>query len=429
MPIDIEIPKAFAPIWEKKRYKIFHGGRGSAKSESVARYLLVQGMNESVNILCCREFQVSIKQSVKSLLDALISEMGLEGFYQSLDNEIRGMNGTKITFAGLKNNVANIKSMHNIKYAWIEEAQVLSENSINVLLPTIRAEDSEIIFTMNPILPTDPAYVRFVLQPPKDSVVVKVNYDQNPFFPEVLEKERLDLLERDPIAYRNVWLGEPREAVEGAIYAKELQEAREGGRIGKFPVDLSKPVNLYADIGEANRFVLWCEQKEGLNRLLVDMIGGSGEKVPYYINEIQKRKFIVGTIVLPHDAEQNRANAEFTVKVMFQKAFPNSKIVVNPNFPGAVAVGIEAVRNIFPFLHFNEESEGVKDGLFALAHYHWKVDPDTGKSYGREPDHEYSDEPDGLRTLAMAFRVKDKQAPQPRRSVSLPRYLGGTVQF
>lgn len=425
--VDIEIPKAFNPIWQKHRYKVFIGGRGSGKSESVARYLLVKGMESPINILCCREFQVSIKQSVHSLLSALIAELGLSSFYQVLETEIRGVNGTKITFAGLKNNVANIKSMYNITKCWVEESQVLSENSINVLLPTIRAEESEIIFTMNPILPTDPAYVRFVLNPPKDAVVVKVNYDQNKFFPEVLEKERLDLMERDPIAYRNVWLGEPREAVEGAIYAKELQEAREAHRIGKFPVDLSKPVNLYADIGEANRFVLWCEQKEGLNRLLVDMIAGSGEKVPYYISEIQKRKFIVGTIVLPHDAEQNRANAEFTVKVMFQRAFPNSKVVVNQNFPGAVAVGIEAVRNIFPFLHFNEDSEGIKDGLFALAHYHWKVDPDTGKSYGKEPDHEYSDEPDGLRTLAMAFRVKDKKAPEERRPVSLPRYMTGRV--
>lgn len=422
---DVKIPKVFKRITEKARIKVYYGGRGSAKSESVARYLLLCGKEESMNILCCREFQVSIKQSVHSLLAALIVEMELSNFYQVLETEIRGVNGTKFIFAGLKNNVANIKSMYNIKKCWCEEAQVLSENSINILLPTIRADDSEIIFTMNPILPTDPAYVRFVLNPPKDSIVVKVNYDQNPFFPDVLEKERLDLLQRDPIAYNNVWLGEPRESVEGAIYAKELQSARNDGRIGSFPVDLSKPVNLYADIGEANNFVLWCEQKEGLNRLMVDMIVGHNEKVPHYINEIQKRKFTVGLIVLPHDAEQNRANAEFTVKVMFQRAFPNAKVVVNPNFPGAVAAGIEAVRNIFPFLYFNDGSEGVRAGLFSLAHYHWKIDPDTGKSYGKEPAHEFSDEPDALRTLAMAFRVSEKKKQEARRQTTMPRYLTG----
>lgn len=422
-----KLPPAFKRIREPARIKVFYGGRGSAKSETVARYLLLKGWEEPQNILCCREYQTSIKQSVHSLLASLVDSMQMSDFYKVTETEITGVNGTKFTFAGLKLNIANIKSMHNIKRCWCEESQTLSETSINVLLPTIRAENSEIIFTMNPILPTDPAYIRFVLNPPKDSIVVKVNYDQNPFFPDVLEKERLDLLERDPIAYKNVWLGNPREAVEGAIYSKELQQARDEGRIGSFPADLSKPVNLYADIGEANRFVLWCEQKEGLNRLLVDMIGGSGEKVPYYINEIQKRKFIVGTIVLPHDAEQNRANAEFTVKVMFQRAFPNSKIVVNPNFPGAVAAGIEAVRNIFPFLHFNEDSEGVKDGLFALAHYHWRVDPETGISYGKEPAHEFSDEPDGLRTLAMAYRVKDKQPAYYRPPAQLPRWMTGKI--
>lgn len=420
----IVIPKAFQRIFEPARIKCFWGGRGSAKSESVARYLLLMGAQEKQNILCCREFQTSIKQSVHSLLAAL-AEREFPGFYTILETEIRGRNGTRFFFAGLKTNVANIKSMHDIKRAWCEEAQVLSEASINVLLPTIRAEGSEIIFTMNPILPTDPAYRRFILHPPKDSMVIRVNYDGNPFFPDVLEKERLDMLERDPIGYRNVWLGEPRQAVEGAIYAAELQRAQDEGRIGEFPVDLSKPVNLYCDIGEANYFSIWCEQKEGLNRYLVDFIQNHLQKVPYYIQEIQKRQFIIGTIVLPHDAEQNRANAEFTTKVMFQRAFPNSKVVVNPNFPGAVAVGIEAVRNIFPFLYFNKGK--CTDGLFSLSHYHYKVDPDTGKSYGREPDHEHSDAPDGLRTLAMAFRVKDKKAAGERPKTALPRYLTGRI--
>lgn len=424
--LEVRLPKAFRRITEKARIKVFHGGRGGAKSETIGRYLLLCGKEEPMNILCCREFQTSIKQSVHSLLAALIVEMKMEGFYTVYETEIRGINGTRFTFAGLKTNIANIKSMHNIKKCWVEEAQVVSETSLNVLFPTIRAEGSELIFSMNPILATDPSYVRLVLNAQKEDVVVKVNYYDNPYLPEVLENDRKRDMARwgeDSETYRNIWLGEPRGSVEGAIYDKELLQARIEKRIGSFPVDLSKPVNLYADIGEADKFVLWCEQKEGLNRYLVDLIVDRGQKVPYYINEIQKRKFIVGTIVLPHDAEQSRANAEFTVKVMFQKAFPNSKVVVNPNFPGAVRTGIEAVRNIFPFLHFNEDSEGVREGLFSLAHYHWKVDEETGKAYGREPDHEYSDEPDGLRTLAMAYRVQDKKPPLPRRMQQLPRYM------
>lgn len=415
------MPKAFKRIWQPHRLKVFYGGRGGGKSESVGRYLLACGAQETMNILCCREFQVSIKQSVYSLLVSLIHEMKLDHFYKILDTEIRGINGTCIFFAGVRNNIDNIKSMHNIKKCWVEEAQKLTENSINVLLPTIRAEDSEILFTMNPVLPTDPAYVRFILNARDDSLVVKVNYTENPFFPAVLEAERLALLQSDPTAYRNVWLGEPRQAVEGAVYARELQEAQDNKRIGNFPVDLSKPVNLYCDIGEADCFSMWCEQKEGLNRYLVDFIQNHSQKVPYYINEIQKRQFIVGNIILPHDAEQSRTNAEFTVKVMFQKAFPNAKVVVNPNFPGAVRMGIEAVRNVFPFLHFNKKL--CADGLFSLSQYHWKKNVKTDKPHGEEPDHEFSDAPDALRMLAMAFRVTSKKKSDYKKVSIYPTFV------
>lgn len=360
-----------------------------------------------MNILCCREFQVSIKQSVKSLLDSLIQELQMQDFYQSFETEIRGVNGTKITFAGLKNNVANIKSMYDIKKCWCEEAQALSENSINVLLPTIRSEDSEIIFTMNPVLPTDPAYVRFVLSPPEDSIVVKVNYDQNPFFPQVLEKERLDLLGRDPVAYRNVWLGEPRQAVEGAIYARELQVALDEGRIGNVPYDPSKPCNTYWDIGQADCMSIIIEQRVGVERNLVDFIQDNLQKVPYYIDLLNKRGYNYATHVLPHDARQDRANAEFTTEMMVKKAFPNAKVIVNETFPGAVRTGIEAVRNIFPFIRIDKVKGA--DFLHSMAHYHFRVNPVTGKSFGEEPHHDFSDFPDALRAMAMAYRVTDKK--------------------
>lgn len=423
---EVRIPKAFKRIKDKARIKCFYGGRGSAKSESVARYLLLCGKEEAMNILCCREFMASIKQSVHSLLAALIIELELSDFYTVLDTEIRGVNGTKFVFAGLKNNVASIKSMYNIKKCWCEEAQSLSENSINVLLPTIRADDSEIILTMNPILPTDPVYARFVLNPPKNSIVVKVNYDQNPFFPDVLEKERQDLMERDAIAYRNVWLGEPREAVEGAIYSKELQEAQDQGRIGNFKPDKSKPVNTYWDIGEADCFTIVFEQKIGTNRYLVDFVQDSLRKVPYYLDILQKKGYIYGMHVLPHDAKQSRADAQFSTFVQVKNAYPNCVVHVNETFSGAVKIGIQAVRNIFPFLYIDREN-GV-EFLHSLARYHYKVDPNSGKSYGEEPHHDYSDFPDALRALAMAFRVKDNKFVTLRPRAPLPRYLTGKIR-
>ncbi len=411
--VPVHIAPAFKPLKDKARIKCFYGGRGAAKSESVGRYLLLKGKEESQNILCCREFQVSIKQSVHSLLEALIHEMQMDSFYKVTESEITGVNGTKFVFAGLKNNIANIKSMHDIKRCWVEEAQTLSENSINVLLPTIRAEESEIILTMNPILPTDPAYVRFVLKPPKDSIIVKVNYDQNPYFPQVLEKERLDLLERDPAAYRNVWLGEPRQAVEGAIYAKELQEAQDAGRIDTVSYDASKPVSTYWDIGEGDYMTIIMKQKVGLEHLLIDYIQDKHQKVPYYLNLLHERKYAYDLHVLPHDADHDRADAEFNTKTQVIKSFPNAKVHVNETYPGAVHDGIEAVRNIFPFLRIDREK--CADLLFSLAHYHYKVDPNTGKTYGDEPHHDFSDGPDALRAMAMAFRVGTKKQEAKRK--------------
>jgi phage terminase large subunit len=413
--VEVHIPKAFKRITETSRIKVFWGGRGSGKSESVARYLLLSGKEECMNILCCREFQVSIKQSVHSLLAALIEQMQLSYFYNVLDTEIRGLNGTKFSFAGLKNNIANIKSMHNIKKCWCEEAQNLSENSINVLLPTIRAPNSEIIFTMNPMLPTDPAYVRFIVNPPKDSVVVKVNYDQNPFFPEVLEKERLDLLERDPVAYRNVWLGEPRQAVEGAIYSRELQQAQEEGRIGSVPYDPSKSVSTYWDIGEGDYMTIIMKQKVGLEHYIIDYIQDRHHKVPYYLQLLHDKKYTYDMHVLPHDADHDRADAEFNTKMQVIRSFPNCRVIVNNTYAGAVRDGIEAVRNIFPFLRFDKEK--CADLLFSLAHYHYKVDPVTGKTYGQEPHHDYSDGPDALRAMAMSYR----QGPSPKKTVQRER--------
>ena len=160
---------------------------------------------------------------------------------------------------------------------------------------------------------------------------------------------------------------------------------------------------------------IWIEQKVGLNRYLVDFVQDNLEKVPHYIEILQRKGYNYSHHMLPHDGEHDRANAEFTTKQMVQKAFPNSHVECNENFSGAVKMGIEAVRNIFPFLHFNKEA--CRAGLYSLKMYHYKVNPETGRSYGEKPSHDYSDAPDALRTLAMAFRKTGprKQPRQPKK--------------
>ncbi len=167
------------------------GGRGGTKSWGAARALLIKAAKKPLRILCTREVQKSIKDSVHQLLSDQIEALGLGAQYQILTHEIRGANGSLIVFAGLADQtVESIKSLEGFDVVWVEEARSCSRRSWSILIPTIRKEGSEIWVTFNPELDTDETYRRFVLNPPPDAVVVKMGWQDNPWFPEVLERER-----------------------------------------------------------------------------------------------------------------------------------------------------------------------------------------------------------------------------------------------
>jgi len=186
-----QFPKKLNFLFQPKRYKVAYGGRGSGKSWSFARALVIKAAYQKLRILCAREIQRSIRQSVHQLLQDQIQSLGYGAFYEVLENEIRGINGSQINFTGLANNtVESIKSFEGVDIVWCEEAQTISKKSWDILIPTIRKPDSEIWVSFNPDLDTDDTYQRFVISPPSDSKVVKINYTDNPWFPDVLEKER-----------------------------------------------------------------------------------------------------------------------------------------------------------------------------------------------------------------------------------------------
>jgi hypothetical protein len=222
MATPVEFPTKLRCLFEPKRYKVLYGGRGSGKSWGVARALLILGASRPVRILCAREFQNSIKESVHKLLDDQIDALGLRAFYQVLDTEIRGRNGTEIIFEGLRRNATKIKSMEGINIAWIEEAQTVSKASWDLLIPTIRAAGSEIWVTFNPDLDEDDTYQRFVIAPPSNATVRLVNWNDNPWFPDELRAEKDDLQAKDLDAYDNVWGGLTKRKVVGALWSKEM---------------------------------------------------------------------------------------------------------------------------------------------------------------------------------------------------------------
>lgn len=413
----VKFPQKLKCLFDPEpRYIVLYGGRGGAKSWGVARALLIRGANSPIRILCSREIQRSIGESVHQLLSDQIKALNLEGFYEILNNEIRGKNGTLFMFGGLKHNIANIKSKEGIDVVWVEEAEKVTKNSWDTLIPTIRKPGSQIIVTFNPDIEESETYQRFVVDPPESSIVEKLTYRDNPWFPDVLDQDRIEMQKKDPVSYDNVWEGNPRAAIEGAVYKKELDQAREEGRITTLEYDASKPCNTYWDIGHADCMSIWIEQKVGQNRYLIDFIQGQYEKVPYYIDQLHQKGYNYSLHVLPHDAKQDRANAEFTTHDMVAKAFPNARVHVNPNFAGAVKAGIQAVRNVFPFLYFDKER--CREGLYSLKMYHYRTNHE-GRVQGETPSHDFSDAPDALRMLAMAFRQSDKKAPSPKKKHSI----------
>jgi phage terminase large subunit len=204
----IQLPEAFGEIFEPYRYKAFYGGRGSGKSVAASLALVLMAAQRPIKVLCCREIQKSIKDSVKAEIDARIRECGLGHFFESLETEIRGANGSLFIFAGLRTNPDSIKSMSGLDIAWVEEAQRVSQRSLDLLIPTLRKPGSEVWFTWNPDQPTDPVDAMFRGgEVPPGALVRQVNWNDNRFFPEVLRAEMEWMRRRDPDKAAHVYGG------------------------------------------------------------------------------------------------------------------------------------------------------------------------------------------------------------------------------
>lgn len=216
LAIAADLPEYAVGLFEPMRYKVLYGGRGAARSWSVARALLIKAAEAPLRVGCFREFQKSIRDSVHRLLTDQIDLLALPG-YEVTNHEIRHANGSLFLFEGLRHNVTKIKSLEGIDIAWVEEAERVSKSSWDVLIPTIRKVGSEIWLTFNPDLEDDPTYQRFVVHPPPRTWVKQVSADDNPWFPAELAAEREYLYAVDPDAAACEWGGECRKASDAQI--------------------------------------------------------------------------------------------------------------------------------------------------------------------------------------------------------------------
>lgn len=207
LDLNIELPAPLQFLWRPARYKVAHGGRGGGKSHGFAKTLIAKALERRLLILCAREYQNSIQESVHRLLSDQINGMGVFKYFNVQQQSIMAKNKSEFIFAGIRNNPTKIKSTEGIDIVWVEEAEKVSDDSWKILIPTIRKEDSEIWVSFNPDDEGDPTYRRFVLNPPPDAVVQEINWYDNPWFPEVLRKEKDYLQSVDQDAYEHIWLG------------------------------------------------------------------------------------------------------------------------------------------------------------------------------------------------------------------------------
>ena len=403
MQANVEFPLKLQCLFESARYKVLWGGRGGAKSWGIARALLIIGLSKPIRVLCAREFQTSIKDSVHKLLSDQIINMGFTDFYEVVDRTIRGKNGSEFNFVGLKNNVANVKSYEGVDICWVEEAQSVSARSWDVLIPTIRKEQSEIWVSFNPELATDNTYQRFILNSPANSIVQKINWSDNPWFPGTLKLEKDALKSRDIEAYNTVWEGICRITVDGAIFAKEMQQAELEDRITKVNYDPMKPVHAVFDLGWSDATAVWFVQFIGMETRLIRYFETSQETISAILAKMQTFGYIYDTLWLPHDAENKTlAAAGRSIEEIVRSSGYKTRII--PRTP--VVDSINAARTIFRNCWFDRDN--CADGLQCLRHYRYEVDPDT-KQFSRSPLHDqYSHGADAFRMLGLMIQEPKK---------------------
>lgn len=302
---DVEFPAKLQFLFRPARYKVARGGRASAKSWSYARALLTIGANRPLRILCTREVQKSIKDSVHKLLSDQVQALGLGGFYEVLTTEIRGRNGTSFLFSGLSDQtVESIKSFEGVDIVWVEEGQAITKRSWQILIPTIRKEGSEIWVTFNPDLDDDETYKRFVVDKPDDCVSVEVNWRDNPWFTSVSEATRLeDQRKLPPDEYQNIWEGKTRAAVAGAIYASEVRDAIEQGRVCNVPYDPLLKVHVVTDLGWNDAMSLILVQRVRSEIRVIEAFEDTHRTLDWYSAELRERRYNWGTLYLPHDGK------------------------------------------------------------------------------------------------------------------------------
>lgn len=383
----VEVPRAFAPLLEPKRYKGAYGGRGAAKSHFFAQQLVLRCICAPARAVCIREIQNSIRESVRQLIVDKIRYLGLGSFFTILESEIRGGNGAIIIFKGMQSfNAENIKSLEDYDIAWVEEAQSLSEISLRLLRPTIRKPGSELWFSWNPRHETD-AVDKFFRGGNRrnDTVLVPVNWNDNPWLPDVLRHEKDSDYAADPEMAGHVWGGGYEVVGEASYYARLVADAEREGRIGDFPHVPALPVNTAWDIGIDDYTAIWFIQDNGVMATAIDYHETSGEGAEEIVRtalpELQPEPRLIASALsaigretpfryaghfLPHDVKMREWGAAGRTRALTLMGLGVKPIHVGVQ--QGPAERVNATRILLPLMRFNRTPR-VMLGLSRLRRY------------------------------------------------------------
>lgn len=395
----IELPPKLIPVFSgEARYRGAYGGRGSGKTRSFAKMAAVRGLmfakagREGI-VLCGREFMNSLDESsLAEVKAAIASEPWLAENYDVGEKYVRTRCGrVSFRFAGLRRNLDSIKSKALILILWVDEADPVSENAWQKIVPTVREHGSEIWVTWNPERKKGATHRRFRVDPPEGARIAEINYTDNPWFPAVLEQERLEDLDKRPDAYPHIWEGDFKGVMEGAYYARALVQAKSEGRISRVGFDPLMRVRVFCDLGgtgaRADAFAMWPCQFVGREIRTRDYYEAQGQEIGAHIAWLHGKGYGPdrADIYLPHDGKTN----DRIYDVSFESAFRDAgyTVVVVPNQgKGAAAARIEEARRVLPLVWFDRDT--TEAGRDALGWYHEKRDDD--RDVGLGPDHDWA---------------------------------------
>jgi len=411
--MSIQIPKVFKPLNDPYRYKVMYGGRGGSKTWNIARTLILKSLQDPLLILCTRELQKSIKQSVHRVIKGQIDMMGLNDRFDITDTSIKTKAGvfgndvySEFIFLGTKYNPEEIKSTEGIDICWIEEAHNLTELSWDVIDPTIRKEGSEIWVSFNPRFKFDHIYQLFVInEPPPNSWVKEIGYQDNPFFKKTAMVQQMETMKsKDFDKYQWIWEGKLKKLTEGAIFGNQLRKARVEGRVCKLPLD-DLAVYTFWDLGRNDHTAIWFMQAVGKELRMIDYYENRLQDIPHYCRVIagraldweceqfnisrqsqeRRKSYSYEEHCMPHDVEAQVLGMSKTRREQFQDGgLRNIRTIERIK---AKEDAISLARNIFPRVWIDEKH--CERGLDCISNYRYKYN-DEKDTHQLTPHHDWS---------------------------------------